>query len=184
MIKHRKAPPRLNEVYYDAPLYFVTFVAMWRRQILANNCARDALLAYATRGHVERGIATGRYVVMPDHVHLFVRGSAGLELGKWVGGLKRAITVALRQAGTRAADTAATTSGDWESGSSCSSARGARIGPCLRVWQPGFLDHVLRHSESYAEKWDYVRRNPVRVGLVDDPDNWPYQGEVVLIDRA
>lgn len=41
-------------------------------------------------------------------------------------------------------------------------------------WQPGFFDHVLRSDESRAEKWDYIRMNPVRAGLVKQPDNWPY----------
>jgi len=53
-----------------------------------------------------------------------------------------------------------------------------------RLWQPGFFDHVLRSAESYSEKWHYVRENPVRAELVDDAAKWPYQGEVVLIDRA
>ena len=34
-------------------------------------------------------------------------------------------------------------------------------------WQKGFFDHLIRHSESYSEKWDYVHQNPVRAGLVD-----------------
>ena len=53
-----------------------------------------------------------------------------------------------------------------------------------RLWQPGFFDHLLRSSESYAEKWNYVRENLVRAGLVDDAANWPYHGEIVVIDRA
>jgi REP element-mobilizing transposase RayT len=36
--------------------------------------------------------------------------------------------------------------------------------------------HRLRRGESYGEKWEYVRTNPVRAGLVKDPDEWPYQG--------
>jgi hypothetical protein len=28
------------------------------------------------------------------------------------------------------------------------------------------------------------RENPVRAGLVDYAANWPYQGEIVVIDRA
>ena len=52
-----------------------------------------------------------------------------------------------------------------------------------RLWQPGFFDHVLRSSESYAEKWNYVRENPVRAGLVDHAADWPYQGEIVVIEE-
>ena len=36
--------------------------------------------------------------------------------------------------------------------------------------------HRLRRDESYSEKWDYVRMNPARAGLVSDPNQWPYQG--------
>ena len=31
-----------------------------------------------------------------------------------------------------------------------------------KVWQEEFFDHVLRSSESYSQKWDYVKENPVR----------------------
>jgi len=41
-------------------------------------------------------------------------------------------------------------------------------------WQAGFFDHVLRSDESRSEKWEYIRQNPVRAGLVDDPEQWPY----------
>jgi REP-associated tyrosine transposase len=96
-------------------------------------------------------VALGRYVIMPDHVHLFVRGDPNFALSSWIGGLKRGMSVALRSP---------------------------------RLWQPGFFDHILRSDESYAEKWNYVRDNPVRAGLVETADNWQYQGEIVLIDRA
>ncbi len=46
------------------------------------------------------------------------------------------------------------------------------------LWQEQFFDHVLRSSESYAQKWGYVRENPVRAGLVTNADDWPWQGEV------
>jgi hypothetical protein len=51
-------------------------------------------------------------------------------------------------------------------------------------WQPGFNDHLLRSDESYAEKWDYVFQNPVRAGLINHPEGWPYAGEIVRIDRT
>jgi hypothetical protein len=45
------------------------------------------------------------------------------------------------------------------------------------IWQAEFFDHVLRSANSYSEKWDYVRENPVRAGLVAEADQWPYRGE-------
>jgi putative transposase len=50
-----------------------------------------------------------------------------------------------------------------------------RNGP--RFQSRGF-HHRLRHDESYEEKWEYVRQNPVRAGLVNDSDEWPFQGSL------
>ncbi|MBI2496730.1 MAG: transposase [Opitutae bacterium] len=41
-------------------------------------------------------------------------------------------------------------------------------------WQAGFFDHRLRSDESEEEKTDYIRMNPVRAGLVERPEEWPY----------
>jgi hypothetical protein len=43
-------------------------------------------------------------------------------------------------------------------------------------WQKGFFDHLIRSDESHAEKWKYVRENPVRAGLVAKAEDWPYGG--------
>ena len=50
-------------------------------------------------------------------------------------------------------------------------------------WQKGFFDHLIRRGESYAEKWEYVRQNPVRAGLVSNCDDWLWQGEIIRIDQ-
>ena len=49
-------------------------------------------------------------------------------------------------------------------------------------WQKGFFDHLIRHSESYSEKWQYVEQNPVRAGLVTESEDWPWQGEIVRLE--
>jgi putative transposase len=41
-------------------------------------------------------------------------------------------------------------------------------------WQRNFFDHRLRHDESSDEKWVYIMNNPVRSGLVQKSDDWPY----------
>jgi len=46
------------------------------------------------------------------------------------------------------------------------------------VWQKDFFDRQLRAGESYWAKWNYVRENPVRAGLVEHPDLWAWQGEI------
>lgn len=121
-------PPRLHHVFqrYEPPL-----------------------VRFAQEGQ-RRGIDLGRYVIMPDHVHLFVRGNLDFSLRQWVRILKRVLSKAILSAPPH--------------------------------WQRGFFDHLIRHSESYAEKWEYVRQNPVRTGLVKDPGEWPWQGEIVRLE--
>jgi putative transposase len=143
--------PRLHLVFqkYDPPLYFVTFNTHQRRKLLANAQVHSCLIEFAKLGE-QRGIALGRYVIMLDHVHLFVRGGIDFVLMQWTQMLKRILSKAI-------------------------SARPPH-------WQNGFFDHLLRHSESYSEKWEYVRQNPVRAGLVNDPDEWPWHGEITRLE--
>jgi REP element-mobilizing transposase RayT len=154
MVKGR--PPRLREIFQSLgePLFFVTMCTLHRQRFPSLRIIQESLRDYAERGVSNFNVAVGRYVVMPDHLHLFVRGDANFALALWVKGLKRTIS------------TASTT---WNKD--------------FR-WQPGFFDHVLRNEESYAQKWNYVRDNPVRAGLVARAEEWPYQGEVIYIHRA
>jgi putative transposase len=41
-------------------------------------------------------------------------------------------------------------------------------------WQRDFFEHRLREDESFREKSDYILANPVRAGLVEKPEDWPY----------
>jgi putative transposase len=41
-------------------------------------------------------------------------------------------------------------------------------------WQRDFFDHRLRTGDSLEEKAAYIRRNPVRAGLAEEPQDWPY----------
>ena len=127
----RGRPPRLGQIFqtYDPPLFFVTICTIHRQKIGDLEAAHQAFEAYARRARDEFGVGVGRYLIMPDHMHLFVRGGDDFKLAQWMNGLKRAISVAL----------------------------GATKKQPL--WQPGFFDHVLRNNESYGQKWEYARES-------------------------
>ena len=46
------------------------------------------------------------------------------------------------------------------------------------LWQVQAWDRQLRLGEAFSAKWAYVRMNPMRHGLVSDPDAWPRAGVV------
>ena len=142
-------------MFATGPLYFVTFCTHARQRFLAKDEVHAAFVFFAKRADSQFNVAVGRYVIMPDHVHLFVRGGDNFSLGPWIGALKQSLAKA----------------------ATLSRATG-------QIWEEGFFDHLLRNNESYSQKWNYVRQNPVRAGLVRLAADWPYQGEIVYIDRA
>jgi putative transposase len=151
----KRRPPRLSRVFNGCPLYFVTFCTHQRKRFLACDEIHEAFILFAKRAENAFNVAVGRYVIMPDHVHLFVRGDYNFKLGPWIGALKQALARAAM----------------------LSRAKG-------QIWEEGFFDHLLRSNESYSQKWNYVRENPLRAGLVKSAADWPYQGEIIHIDRA
>ncbi len=42
------------------------------------------------------------------------------------------------------------------------------------TWQKNFFDHRIRNHESLSSKVQYIRMNPVREGLVQRTEDWPY----------
>lgn len=131
---------------YAMPLFFVTLNTYERKCLLADAVVHRVFLAYCERG-LSLGVGVGRYVLMPDHIHLFVRLNPNVSLMQWVRNLKRSISASILEQAPH--------------------------------WQEGFFDHLLRGEDSYAQKWEYVRQNPVRAGLTASHENWPYQGEIV-----
>lgn len=152
MTKFPRAPRRLDIILPRNPLYFVTCCTYRRRPYLVCDHVHNSFVKFGQRAHIDFGIAVGRYVILPDHLHLFVALPDGVKLSDWIGTLKRGVARAINVAGSSDP-----------------------------VWQRGFFDHVLRSSESYSQKWHYVRENPVRAGLASRADDWRYSGEIVAI---
>jgi REP element-mobilizing transposase RayT len=146
-------PPRLELLFSSVwSFYFVTFNTHQRLCVLARDEIHDVFHAFGVRAE-KHNIAVGRYVLMPDHIHLFVAfPMTDLTLSEWIGSLKTVLGKEL-----------------------------LRLGVQKPHWQEGFFDHVLRSAESYGQKWEYVRMNPVRAGLCARPEQWPYQGEIVNV---
>jgi REP element-mobilizing transposase RayT len=81
----------LDRIFHSRPLYFVTFCTYRRRKWLARDDVHQSFVDFATNAHRKFNIAVGRYVIMPEHVHLFACGDASFVLGRWIGQLKQAL---------------------------------------------------------------------------------------------
>ena len=156
LYRHQHVPPRLTDIYatYSTPLYYVTICTHHRQAILATPAIHNAFReAGCTAG--QHGAAIGRYVIMPDHIHLFVRIGHSAKLSTTITCLKRNISKQIHSSS-----------------------------PNIKVWQSGFFDRLIRNNESYTDKWTYVYLNPVRAELTLTPEEWKFQGELNIIDRA
>ena len=141
---------RLDEIFAENPVYFITACTYNRAKILDNEDTHQVFLTFCRQAR-SHGAMVGRYVLMPDHLHLFVCiTTAGIGLSAWVKSLKNTLSKNWRQQGCEAPH-----------------------------WQKGFFDHLLRSDQSHAEKWLYVKENPVRAGLCQAADDWPYGGQIL-----
>jgi REP element-mobilizing transposase RayT len=80
---------RLERIYVDAPMYFVTSRTKNRRQLLARDEVANILIDEWRAAQERHGWAVGRYVIMPDHVHFFCRPELDAKtLSEFVGNWK------------------------------------------------------------------------------------------------
>jgi putative transposase len=162
----------------DTPLIvYVTVCTKRRKPILANPAAHELLHAAWREARLW---LIGRYVVMPDHLHLFCAPAENF-------GGTRAISSqsfgdeknrSLGRHGGRSSGSLEKWVEFWKS----YRARHWHNPKDAPIWQRHFWDTQLRRSESYDQKWRYVLENPVRAGFVERASDWPYQGELNILD--
>jgi putative transposase len=137
-------PPRLPEIQLPWEKSIVYFVTL---------CVKDRRKMLASPKMfqaIKAAVAQLRRwhvlaaVIMPDHAHLIV--SPIENRGLSVGDFSTGLKRVLRKT---------LSSQPWE-------------------WQRGCFDRLLRSDENLHSKWIYVQDNPVRHGLVEKADDWPY----------
>jgi putative transposase len=148
-------PGRRHPTHHDpldkfnrSTMVFLTVCTKNRKPVLANPIAHNALINW---WRASTNWLAGKYVILPDHLHLFCAPGSNESLQKWVAYWKNRVARDLK-------------TGE---------------GP---FWQRDFWDVQMRMSTSYGAQWEYTRHNPVRHGLAASADEWPYQGEINLLD--
>jgi putative transposase len=139
---------RLSTIYRDDAIFFITCNTHERQKTLATESLHRSFEEFCLNA-TDHQIFVGRYVMMPDHLHLFVCFADAQKLPLWIKSMKNTLSKTLREQGIPAPH-----------------------------WQKGYFDHILRNEGSYEEKWTYVRLNPVRQELVENAEGWHFQGEI------
>src|ERR1700751_2718908 len=116
----------------------------WERRLLFSK-ERWARLLVDTIYHY-RGTAylLHEFVVMPDHLHILLTPLTSLE--KAVQFIKGGFSYRAKK----------------------------ELGSNLEVWQKGFSDHRIRDASDYRSHQVYIQQNPVRKGLCERAEEYPY----------
>lgn len=148
-------PPRNQrldpELYtYANRVYFIT-VRAYRNQSPFVTAALNAHTLDVLRNEQSRlRCEVFTYCLMPDHLHFLV---SPCEDGVSV------LTFTDQYKGKA-------TNGSWQFGW-----RG-------KLWQPRYYDHIVRNDESLLEIAQYILDDPVRKGLVERAEDWPWSGHM------
>ena len=158
---------RLPEVRPDREgntSYLVTACVEGRARVLNNTETLERMVEFLLESPSRYGWFGRRFVIMPDHVHLIAhRGVTAVALGSWIKAMKAFVGGLRRRT---------------ESPPNPKNARELTRMERLWRWQSGFHDHKFRSQESESRKWEYICLNPVRAGLVERPEDWPFGGEI------
>jgi len=193
---HRLWPDRDGNISY-----LLTICVEGRARVLDNEDIFQQLVAFLLDSPVRYRWFGRRFVVMPDHLYLIAHmGHDAIRLGQWIKALK-AVVGGLKPRADRPVGAPGLQNIPSNAGSgdpACNVTRPADVGrvpppgvPVTRhiehtftriqhtwSWQDGFHDHKFRTPESESRKWEYVCLNPVRYGLVQRPEAWPFGGEI------
>jgi REP element-mobilizing transposase RayT len=130
--------------------YFVTF--RLNKGVLSED-ERKIVLDAIKHFHQIRYWVTAA-VVLPDHVHLIFKSLADgsgdtFSLSKILQSIKGFSARAINK---------------------CRGSEGL-------LWQDESFDRIVRDHDEYLEKWNYIRNNPVKSGLCQSPEEYPFLWE-------
>ena len=163
-------PTRLKRYYGAQHLHFITCSCYHRQPWLGNARRRDLFLRVLEQVRQRYGFVVVGYVVMPEHIHLLISEPEKDNPSRVMQAIKQGFArrVLRRLAKRRAGFQQELFCRDSE-----------------HVWQHRFYDFNVWSERKRVEKLRYMHRNPVKRGLVMEPDQWAlssfrsyYYGEV------
>ncbi|MHC4539079.1 MAG: REP-associated tyrosine transposase [Planctomycetota bacterium] len=139
--------------------YFFTVVTYLRRPFLVDDLSRVCLRSAWRRVQRDRPFKVVAFCLLPDHMHCLWRLPEGDNdfSTRWLL-IKKGFTCRYLKAG------------GLESGQSLSRKTKRERG----IWQRRFWEHQIRDEKDLHKHVNYIHYNPVKHGLIDDVEDWPW----------
>ena len=155
-------PTGLKRYYGGRDLHFITCSCYQRRPGLGTQARRTQFLKILEQVRRAYDFTVIGYVAMPEHIHPLVSEPEKGDLSRVMQVLKQRMA---RQVLTDVRRHAGTGHGAlWEDPSLGQSTE--------HFWQARYYDYNVWSDEKRVEKLRYIHRNPVKRGLVLEPQQW------------
>jgi putative transposase len=163
---------RWHNIYLDNMAYFFTATVVEFTPALVPVAVKEFIIESLNFYREEYLTKINAYVIMPEHIHLIVRSDSGENVKKFIQHLLRKIS---RQIVT---DTQSILTGNGHSqkvnGMLDVLSRHARGKAIHRVWKERAKGVPIYSGKVMKQKLDYIHFNPVKRGLVKNPEDYIY----------
>ena len=149
-------PWGLTRYQHTGQSHFVTFCCYHRRPLFTTDASRRIFENALERVRRSFCLRVYGYVVMPEHIHLLVSEPERTSPLKPTPGLNGPPSLADALKSLK---------------------RGVArrlIGDADDFWQKRYYDFNVRNHAQFVEKLHYIHCNPVKRGLCQRPEDWPW----------
>ena len=137
--------PKLRHIHLKEYPYVTTAVTLNREPIFADSEAANILLEAILFGKSQEWYYLLSFVIMPDYIHLII-----IPKDKNISECMKSIK--------------------GYSGRKVNLTSGKKGS----IWQSGFYDYILDSEEKVLTRIRYIENNPVRKGMVSQPEDYAY----------
>ena len=126
--------------------YFITICAHMQQNLFQRDQVAELMVATLFKYRDAAEVELREYVVMPNHIHLLLSINDAQKLSRVIQLIKGGFSRSLRENGI----------------------------VFRAVWEQRYYDRRIRDENEFAEFARYIRQNPVRKGLVERAEEYPY----------
>ena len=150
-------PQGLYRFHHSGHAHFITFSCYRRQQFFNNRHVYDPFPICLERMRQRFQMRVYGYVVMPEHVHLLLSEPENGILSDAIHFLKLSSSKRSRSQVS-------------------AQKKGANLGHEVLgpFWQKRYYDRNVRDNREFIAALKYIHRNPVKRGLVEQPEDWPW----------
>lgn len=155
-------------------LYFVTLTIIDWVDVFTNEKYKEILIESLNYCKLKKELVVYAYVIMSNHIHLIVSASEGNEIPAIIRDFKKFTSKAIIESIREGPESRT----EWLLNKFKFAADRIKRNKNFKVWQDGFRPKELNANKMINQKLDYIHNNPVKAGIVYQPEHYKYSSAV------